>query len=91
LRRRGYECGAWRASRRLVGSASIVPPNFQQEYAADDDRKHIGTGRANSWVELPPDVFNGLEEATVEVGEVGRLQGWSRVFDFVTRDVHGGI
>jgi len=42
---------------------------------------------ANSWVELPPDVFNGLEEATVESWvKWGDFRGWSRSLISVTRE-----
>jgi signal transduction histidine kinase/CheY-like chemotaxis protein/ligand-binding sensor domain-containing protein/protocatechuate 3,4-dioxygenase beta subunit len=72
------------AGGRLVGNASIVPAQLPTGVLPPmTTEKILELDGTNSWVELPPDMFNGLKDATVESWvNWAQFRGWSRVFDF---------
>jgi signal transduction histidine kinase/CheY-like chemotaxis protein/ligand-binding sensor domain-containing protein/protocatechuate 3,4-dioxygenase beta subunit len=76
----------------LAGNARLVPGEPSAPGGDGHLTQVLELDGANSFVELPPNIFNGLEEATVEAWvKWERLggAGWNRVFTYgaATRDL----
>ena len=67
---------------KLMGNAKIIAADTPASLAPDRVSKVLELDGNGSFVELPPDIFKNLTEATVE-GWVkwSRLGSWSRFFD----------
>src|SRR5262249_31885001 len=79
----GRDSSPGRHDGQLMGNAAVVRVQWPRPAPTTPLQKVLSLDGNDSFVELPPNIFNNLEEATVEAWvKWGHFRRWSRVFDF---------